>query len=67
MATVGGHSHRWYPGMRTAPPSPRAADRYAECLRLLHAAVPPTREQLAKIERAAQAAPYRKRQGELDV
>lgn len=53
--------------MRTAPPSPRAADRYAECLRLLHAAVPPTREQLAKIERAAQAAPYCRRQWELDV
>lgn len=50
------------------PPRPEAAARYAECLRLLHSPQALTSEQLAKIERTAQSAPYRnRRQGELDV
>ncbi|WP_297170091.1 hypothetical protein [Thermomonas sp.] len=49
------------------PPRQEAAARYAECLRRLYSTVQPTREELARIEREAQAAPYRNRQGELPV
>lgn len=50
------------------PPKPEAAARYRECLRVLYSAATPTPEELARIEHAAQEAPYRgKRQGELPV
>lgn len=49
------------------PPKPEAAKRYAECLRLLYSGQTPTPEELARIEREAREAPYRRRQMELPV
>ena len=49
------------------PPKPAAAERYRECLRVLEAQVQLSPEELARIEREAQAAPYRRQQLELPV
>ena len=52
----------------TKPPKPEAAARFRDCLLALYSDTPPTPEELARIEREAQAAPYRgTRQGELKV
>ena len=51
----------------TRPPKPAAAERFRECLRTLASEVQPTPEELARIEREAQAAPYRRLQLELPV
>ena len=51
----------------TRPPKPAAAERFRECLRLLASDVQPTPEELARIEREAREAPYRRRQMELPV
>ena len=51
----------------TRPPKPAAAERFRECLQALASEVKPTPEELARIERAAQAAPYRRGQLELPV
>lgn len=51
----------------TKPPKPEAAARFRECLRVLYSETPPTLEELARIEREAQAAPYRRQQLELPV
>jgi hypothetical protein len=49
------------------PPRPDAAARFRECIRLLDADLNPTREELERIERIAQQAPYYRPQLELPV
>lgn len=49
------------------PPKPEAAARFRECLRVLEAQQPLSPEELARIQREAQAAPYRRQQLELPV
>lgn len=57
-------------GQHRAGNKPReaaAAERFRECLRLLASDVQPTPEELARIEREAREAPYRRKQLELPV
>lgn len=49
------------------PPKPEAAARFRECLRVLETQQPLSPEEMARIEREAQAAPYRRQQLELPV
>jgi len=51
----------------TRPPKPAAAERFRACLQALASEVKPTPEELARIEREAREAPYRRRQMELPV
>lgn len=49
------------------PPKPAAAERFRACLQALASEAKPTPEELARIEREAREAPYRRRQLELPV
>lgn len=51
----------------TRPPKRAAAVHFRECLQALASDAKPTPEELARIEREAREAPYRRRQMELPV